>query len=361
MQTLFENRHQQVNRNRDPDLGAHGVLAGAVEGFDAQMLFDPFEEQFDMPATMIKLRNRQCGHGEVVGQKDQRLASLGIAIADAAQRLRVSLLGVETAQHHGLVEAQSGDLVRRPRITSLTTEVFLGAGDEESRMLLDAMQAGKVQIAPVHDVERTGFVNQLVENVHIVDAARRDNNHGGEVALQGQQSVKFDGGFASAEGGPRKERQAQVDGGGVQRVSGLLKFGGKRLVGVERRGLLNEPLSEVGEDAPVAAFVGVGQCAAGGGLANTAVIELGTQGAQTGFDVAQTFAPGQLGKSHDGELFVAGQLADPEVAAIALNTLVEFVFGQTVQQLGENGAAFVHKESGPPWGGARPCERASSN
>jgi len=56
MQALFENRHQQVNRNRDSDLGAHGVLAGAIERFDAQVLLDPFEEQFDVPATVVKLR-----------------------------------------------------------------------------------------------------------------------------------------------------------------------------------------------------------------------------------------------------------------------------------------------------------------
>ncbi len=361
MQTLFNNGHQQVNRDRDPDLGAHRVLARAVEGFDAQMLLDPFEEQFDVPATLIELRNRQRGHGEVVGQKHQRLARLRIAIANAAQRLRIRPLSVEAAQHHGLVETQTGALVHRVRITPLTTEVFLGASNEESRMLLNPMQARKVQIAPVHDVERTRLVNELVENVHVVDAARRDNDHGGKVALQAQQGVEFDRRFVSAESGPRKERQAQVDGCGVQCIGGLLKLGGKRFVGVESGGLLNEDLSEIGEDAPVARLVGVGERAAGGGLANAAVIEFGSQSAQTGFDVAQTLAPGQLGKSHDDELFVAGQLADPEVAAIALNTLVEFVFGQAVQQLGENGATFVHKESGPPRGGARPCERASSN
>ena len=57
MQSFFENCHQQINRNRDPDLGPHGVLARAVERFDAKMLFDPFEEQFDLPAAVIELSN----------------------------------------------------------------------------------------------------------------------------------------------------------------------------------------------------------------------------------------------------------------------------------------------------------------
>ncbi len=89
MQTFFENGDEQGNRDGAPDLGAHRVLARAVKSFDAQMLLDPFEEQFDLPAAMIQLRNGQGGRGEVVGQKDQRLAGHGIAIADAEQRVGI--------------------------------------------------------------------------------------------------------------------------------------------------------------------------------------------------------------------------------------------------------------------------------
>jgi hypothetical protein len=43
----------------DPDLDPHRVRGSAIEGFDAQMLFDPFEEQFDLPAAAVELRDRQ--------------------------------------------------------------------------------------------------------------------------------------------------------------------------------------------------------------------------------------------------------------------------------------------------------------
>jgi len=36
---------QQVDADGDPDLGFDGVFRAAVEGLDAQVLFDPFEEQ----------------------------------------------------------------------------------------------------------------------------------------------------------------------------------------------------------------------------------------------------------------------------------------------------------------------------
>jgi len=42
-------------------------------------------------------------------------------------------------------------------------------------------------------------------------------------------------------------------------------------------------------------------------------------------------------------LFVGGQLADAEVAVVAGDTLVKLVFGEEVEELGEDGATFVYK------------------
>ena len=105
----------------------------------------------------------------------------------------------------------------------------------------------------------------------------------------------------------------------------------------------DETLGKVGKDAPVPLFVGHRQRVAGGGLPDASVIEFGAEGRQTGFDVAQTFPPRQLCKRQHEELFVGGQLADAEVAVVTSGTLVELVLGQEVEQLGKDGATFVHK------------------
>ena len=54
-----------INGASTPDLGAHGVGTGAAEGFDVEMLLEPFEEQFNLPATAIQLGDRQSWDGEV--------------------------------------------------------------------------------------------------------------------------------------------------------------------------------------------------------------------------------------------------------------------------------------------------------
>src|ERR1035437_4752418 len=343
MQTVFQNGDEQINGDGGPDLGAHRVGAGAIKGFDAQMLLDPFEEEFDLPATPIELGNGQRWHGEVVGQEDEGFAGDGITIADAAERVRVIVLGEQTSQHHGLVKTQAGGFIHGPGVTAGATKFLFGPGDEESTALMNPMPPGEVEIAAIHDVKRTGFPDQLVEEVDIMNTASGDNDDGGKVALEGQQGVEFDGGLVTAESSPRKEREAEVNRGGVQRISRRLEFKPKGFIGVERGGLLDEHLGEVGKDTPVPLFIGHRQRVAGGGLPDAGVIELRAEGRQTGFDVAQTFAPRQLGERQHEELFVSGQLADAKVAMVTCNTLIELVFGQEVEELGEDGATFVHK------------------
>jgi len=343
MQTLFQNGDEQINGDGGPDLGAHRVGRRAVKGFDAQMLLDPFEEEFDLPAAAIELGDGQGRHGEVVGQKDQRLARLGIAITDAAHGDGIIVLGVQPGEDHGLVETQAGGFVHGAGVTAGAAEVLFGAGDEESAVLVDAMPAGEVEVAAIHDVERAGVPDELVEDVDVMHTAGGDNDDGGKVALEREQSVEFDGGLVLAKRGPRKQRETEVNGGGIQRIGGGLEFKTERIFGVKRGGLPDEDLGEIGKDAPVTIFVGIGQSAASGGLTDASVVEFRAKGRQAGFDVAQTFAPSQLGKCQHEELFVSGEFADAAVAVVTGDTLVELVFGEEVEELGEDGATFVHK------------------
>jgi hypothetical protein len=49
---FLDDRDEYVNADRDPHLNLHRVVARPVEGFDMQILFDPFEKQLDVPAIM---------------------------------------------------------------------------------------------------------------------------------------------------------------------------------------------------------------------------------------------------------------------------------------------------------------------
>ena len=66
---------QNVNRNRNPQLTLDYVFRHAVKRFDAQMLLDPLEEQFHLPATLVQFGNGERRPLCIVGQKHQFLAA----------------------------------------------------------------------------------------------------------------------------------------------------------------------------------------------------------------------------------------------------------------------------------------------
>ena len=93
---FLDDRNENIHRYRDPDLRLHGVFGGAVKGLDSQVLFDPFEKEFDAPPRLVELSHSQCGKIEAVGEEDLSRIGVGIVIANAAQRFGIVFRGVKT-------------------------------------------------------------------------------------------------------------------------------------------------------------------------------------------------------------------------------------------------------------------------
>ncbi len=154
--------------------------------------------------------------------------------------------------------------------------------------------------------------------------------------------MQLDRGLLGAEARPREHRQAEVNGGGVQGIHGVVEIQTKRLVGVHRSRDVDQHLSEVGVDAPIVRLVGVGQRRSRDLAAKAHVIELALHGAQAGFDVAETLAESQLGKGETKKLIEAGKAAQFVIAAVPHDALAELVRRDMIDQLGEDGAADKH-------------------
>ena len=57
---------QKVSDHSDPDLSEHSVGSRSEEPLDLQVLLDAFEEQFDLPASLVDVGDRSGGELEVV-------------------------------------------------------------------------------------------------------------------------------------------------------------------------------------------------------------------------------------------------------------------------------------------------------
>src|SRR5665213_298073 len=122
-QSLLQNGHQQVGAERSPDLDTHGVFGVADEGADAQVPLDPLEEQFDLPTRTINLADLRRGQPKVIGEEYQGTRLLDVVKPDAAQRLRITLLGIKTSQSNRLVAAQTARAVHGPALDDVELQV----------------------------------------------------------------------------------------------------------------------------------------------------------------------------------------------------------------------------------------------
>ena len=311
--------------------------------FDAQMLLDPFEEQFHLPAQLVERADRGGRKVEGIGQKDQRLAVLGILEANAPQVLGIVSLRVEAIQGDTLVAHDPVGLVASVGIDPMRRQIRLGAGDKEGPSLMQRIEAGEIDIAPIHDVEGTRLRYQQIECVDVRHLAVGDVNEGRDGAAQIQQGVQLDRTLGGSEARPRKQRQAQVDGRGIQRIDRVGQFHAERLVHIERPRLGDQALPKLGIHAPVAQLVGVRQRRACHRGANAHMVEPVSVGRETGFDVAQTLPPGELGKSHDAQLIRARQRAHPQVRLIAADDAMKGLPRQKVHDLSKQCLAVVHR------------------
>ena len=130
-QLLVEDGHDQVNRHRNPDLRLHGVGTGAKKMFDAQVTFDPAEEEFDLSTQTVDLGDDHGGDVEMVGQEDQIATGFGVEVTPFAKRPGKNLARGCKRRFANLVAAHSARRVHCLRTLAGETQVVFGTRDEK--------------------------------------------------------------------------------------------------------------------------------------------------------------------------------------------------------------------------------------
>jgi len=85
---LVEDFQQDTSNERGDDLETDRLGIPGHHPLDLQILPDPLEEQFDLPAAFVNGSDGLCWQIEVICQEDQALSSLGIK-----ELIRLSFLG----------------------------------------------------------------------------------------------------------------------------------------------------------------------------------------------------------------------------------------------------------------------------
>ena len=347
---LIETGHHEVNADGDPDLGFHGVFGSAVERLDAQVLLDPFEEEFDVPTAFVDASDRERLQAEVIGDEDEALARVGVDEADAAELFRIVPFAFGRLQSDGLVAAQAGRLVDCPGLTDIEGHVAFGTCDKESARLMNAVKSSKIDVSTIHDIDASGIERDLVEDVHVVHAPVRNTDEYRDRAIEVDHCMQFDRRLGSPEMRPGEHREAKIDGRGVESVNHLVDVQPVSVSGVKTTRPANQNLRQFGVDAPVPVLVGVGQVGARDMASESHRVKMPTS-AQARLDVAQTLPKSHLREDHREELVPRRKAPALPRHRVAVDATLKLFAIQGVDDLGENGAPGVHSllRMNPSW------------
>ena len=86
-------------------------------------------------------------------------------------------------------------------------EVAFGSGHKKRHVLCEPIEASKIDVSTVHDVEGGWFEDQLIQEGNIVNFPMSDADHARNRASQIHLGMEFDGALCVAEKRPtEKER-----------------------------------------------------------------------------------------------------------------------------------------------------------
>src|ERR1039458_5082517 len=219
---LAHHRDQHINADRNPDLGLDGVVGRAEEVLDAQVLLDPLEKQFHLPAAFVELGNEEGRQVEVIGQEHQDLPGLRVFIANPAQAVGIVFGAALEGESHPVVAAHACAFSHRERCQPVEANAGLGAVEKDRPRVNEPLALLEIQIATVQHIESPGFKPQPVQRAHLGLFAVRDRHPGWDGPAQIQQRVKFAGRLGGPQARPREQAQAQVDGGCIESVNSLV-------------------------------------------------------------------------------------------------------------------------------------------
>lgn len=255
---LIETGDHQVNADRDPELRSHSVLAGAKECFDAQVLLDPFKEEFDLPSAFVDGSDAQRGQIKVIGQEYETLSGVSVDIADTSKSLGVVAFAFVSTHPNALVAAQPSRFIDWARLHDIEPSITLCSDNKIRLRRLNPEQSSEVEISTAEDIDASRFEADLIHEVDIMHRTVCNPHKNRNRTCQIDLSVEFDCRPSFAEVCPWKHRQTQVDSRRIHGIDDLVQVQPIGIIGIQAAGFTDQYLSEGFVYSPVSVLVRVG-------------------------------------------------------------------------------------------------------
>ena len=254
---------QQEVHERGPYLRHHCVLACPKEGLDPEVLFDPLEEQLDLPSLPVDRGDCRGGQPEVVRQEDEIPVALHVVEHHAPQSSGIRLAGVRELRFHHFVGDDAQPFVRREVLSGdLQPRVPLEPCHEEGPLVVDLLEPCVVAVALVVGVDAVRLdAEPLPRRLDVGHLPVAHDDEARQVAGEIQLRVQLDRSLVRAVARPVVRVQGHRDGRAVNGEERVVEAeavpGGELFASGEQ---FVEQLAEHGRGAAVHR---VGECRSG--------------------------------------------------------------------------------------------------
>ena len=139
----IEERYQQIHAQGNPELSEHRVGRSTQKRLDLQVLLDPFEKLFDLPAFFVNICDLLSLKVMRIGDKLILDTAFQVGVVDLAKALLNSLEPDE------LILADSRAFSSGPLLQVLDLGIAFQPGDEENSVLSQRVVPAVISKAPV--------------------------------------------------------------------------------------------------------------------------------------------------------------------------------------------------------------------
>ena len=339
---LFCNDNQKVVAVGYPYLREDCIHSRSIEGFDVQVLLDPFVNNLNLPSFAIKFSDGYRLQSEVVGQESIDGAVPKVLIDNESEIVGVLPGGVIASESYGLIGDKSSLRINLSILQYLILHVVFGSGHEPRMHLMEmGIERIKLDISLIHEIVCVRFHRNLLKYLGIVNRSLRKAYERWYGAIQVHQRVHLEAALSVMKCCPGTERKTQINGAAVKGANHLVKVDSQLLAGIKVLRLLYQNIAKVLIDTPIMLLVRFRK----GGLRHhlqTRPIQVLRAKVKRSLDIPQAASVCELSKAHHKELVPAIELDGVPVAFVATHTLAEFIFGEERHKLCEDCFTLVH-------------------
>lgn len=222
---MLDNGNEAIGDDGHMNLYSDCVFRLAPEGLDPKMLFNPFEEEFHLPAIAVKQRDVLDRKVEVVCVVNERPFEVWCVIDDTPKIGRLVPFVPVSDKADTLVKQ---DIVlpvdRLIPSDNLEIGMPLLADDEESPTEMYGEKSCEVIVSAVEDIASIGLVCEPIHSFVVADISVCDSVEYGYLGDDVNLGMHTDAGLGAAEMSPSENGHAEVDGCGVDSVETPVEF-----------------------------------------------------------------------------------------------------------------------------------------